>query len=272
MRTLLASRWRAGAAFYRIKDWPHLLGLILLGYAAAGERTHYGPLLAALIAGFFYLAHGYSINDIYDRQVRIAVDRKQALLLSLAPLVFCLIIAGLISPGALLAAALGHISGMFYSVRPFRFKNKVLFDLVFNGLSLTPLFLLGYAAAHTPDARAFGFFFLFFLYFIPVQLVHEIQDSAADQADLQSNTLQALGPQKTAALIRAASVLYALWALRLWETRSLGPVSFFLTVVFAAVLFFLDPAFKPWTRVKETVRYFSAGYGVFLWAALFLGV
>lgn len=253
--------------FYRVKDWLHLLGLVVLGYAYSQSSVNALQVIAGFVVGSLYLSHGYSLNDICDNQLKTAISSKKALFLSVMVLILCLILSSLISLKVLFIVIVGHLGGMFYSAPPFRFKNKFLLDLVFNALSLAPLFLLGYAINGILVFKPLAVFFLFFVYFIPIQLVHQMQDCAIDIEYKHSNTFQILGIKKTKYLIYATLLAYTLLSLLLWRSMILNMVASLASIIFAIALFcYVHLAVKSQGKISRNLkldtRYVSILYGV----------
>ena len=219
-----------------------------------------------MAAGSFYLAHGYSINDIYDRQIKIKISQRSAMQLSLTALALSLVIGWLISTSVLLIVAFGHLSGMFYSARLFRFKNKLWLDLIFNSLSLAPLFLIGYLSYRPLTIKPLAMFTLFLLYFLPIQLIHEIQDRKTDQSQGERNTFQILGATKTKFLIQASLTFYVLVNLFFWRYQILSPTAALASLIFATTIIYYTGSIRglPLNNIKLAVRRFSALYGITL--------
>ncbi len=260
--------------FYRIKDWLHMLGLILLGFAySLPAEVNFRALLAALLAGGLYLAHGYSLNDIFDKETKVDIGHRQALRLSLLSVVLCLLVASFISLKALYIAIFGHLCGMFYSASPFRFKNRLFWDLIFNALSLASLFLLGTMAAKGDISRqGLMMFFLFFVYFMPIQLIHQIQDYLRDKESGQKNTVQILGIKKATHLIFMFLAFYIILSFVLWELQAFRIYPLLLNSSFALVLIFYIGYNRTGANLKLATRYISIIYGVGLLAAFYLNI
>lgn len=263
-------------SFYRVKDWPHLLGFVLLG--AAYSTSHINPykLILSLIAGALYLGHGYSLNDIFDRQIKNGFSFKRAMAFSVASLLLCLIASGLISKEAFIIALLGHIFGLLYSAPPFRLKNILFMDLIFNSLALSPLFLIGHCAGDSITKNSLLIFFMIFIYFIPIQLIHEMQDHEIDIKFRQRNSFQILGREKTIRVSIFSCIFYALLNTALFKWGALKAGGAFMGMVFALVLTVYLSYNKSlrtkFHNLKLAARYISIIYGTALLAAFYFGL
>ena len=269
-------------AFFRTKDWLHILGLIFLGHAYSWDNGPFFRLSLALLIGGLYLAHGYTLNDIHDGQIKISISRAAAFSLSLLALFFCLVLSRLISISTLFIVAAGHLSGFLYSAPPLRLKNKLWLDLIFNSLALSPLFLLGSAINNEPSLTIWAVFGLIFLYFIPIQLIHQIQDKAIDITSGQKNTFQILGIEKTKNIISITLILYAFTNLFLWKLRVFSIFSALCGITFSCALLLYMPAIKDKAmekdiqkdtlnkNIKSDARHISIAYGLILLLSFWL--
>lgn len=264
--------------FYRIKDWPHLLGLIILGLAAAREPLPPQTFIFLMAVGCSYLAHGYSINDIYDDQIKGLLSRNSALLLSYFSLLICLILCLFHSIQYFSIALFGHLAGWFYSAKPFRFKNKLWLDLIFNSLALTPLFLLGYLLNRQLSHDALYLAIYIFIYFIPVQLLHEINDDQIDIQFHQNNSFQILGIRKTMIVSIATLLLLFIYSIILLKIGLMNLIACSVTGLFVAfIIFYLalripltgTAPSTPLPGLKHDVRLASIVFGIILLMSFF---
>jgi 4-hydroxybenzoate polyprenyltransferase len=269
-------------AFFRIKQWLHVLGLVLLGHVYAHPYIiHFKTLFFCGIVGFFYLAHGYSLNDIFDHQLKTPYSRNKAFLCSLVALFLSLCGSALISFEALIFVVLGHLSGMLYSASPFRFKNKLILDLIFNACSFVPLFLIGVASERSLGPQSFYFSFLIFLYFLPVQLMHEMQDSQIDRAANQKNTFQILRIPGTLRLLYVLLFIFVILSFIFWAKDIIQTGVFLCNALFALSLSIyifssripkktFDKKFTG--NLKIITRYISICYGIMLTCTLYFNI
>lgn len=250
-----------------------MLGLIVLGFLYSSRHFGISELLLACLIGSLYLAHGYSLNDIHDKQLKVSSSHQRAIYLSLTSLILCLAGSALISLEFFCVVIFGHLCGMFYSAHPFRFKNKLWLDLVFNSLSLAPLFLLGYLTNDKLSPESTAVTLLFFLYFIPIQLLHQMNDNITDRNFNEKNTFQILGLKKTKIVLHIALISFAIINLFLWQLSVLSLFSSLSGVLFAflliAYIHFRFSATYPtgqnaFYRVKLDARYLSILYGILL--------
>lgn len=269
--------------FYRVKDWLHVLGLSVLGYVfavkGAVKISQAGMIL--LISGF-YLAHGYSINDFYDKQIKGFYSRSNAIKLSVAALALCLMFCLLVSVEIFLIALFGHFCGALYSVAPFRLKNHCFLDLIFNSLALTPLFLIGYYAGEKAINLhiVLGPSIMIFSFFMPVQLMHEIQDYETDKGDNSRNTLQTFGINNAGKLIMGSVLGYLIVNLLCWKLQLLSGVFFLCNNIFVLMLgaayinlcgFFKEKKYKQAFKIKLVVRLIAIIYGAVLFLTFLFG-
>lgn len=180
----------------RIPDFSHFLGLILLGafYRPTGEMP-WSAFAVALVAGFFYLAHAYGLNNLcdvdIDRDGHLAAKNPVAngelsahagnrfvALLAAVTLAFCT----LLTRRHLECMAVMIVASFLYSSRTFRLKAVPVLGTLINVLLFIPLFFFGVFLTRTewsgPLAAVGGF--LAFSVVIP-QLFHEIEDFNEDR-------------------------------------------------------------------------------------------
>jgi 4-hydroxybenzoate polyprenyltransferase len=258
--------------FYRAPEVSHVLGIVILGFIYQNQNINPINSLLPLTAAFLYLAHGYSINDIFDNHAKI--NRKKSFTLSVSALILSLILASMISFKALLMAAGGHLAGMLYSVKPFRFKNKRFLDLIFNALCFTPLFFIG-NLAHQDQFNTGSILLggMFFLYFMPVQIIHQISDYQQDKNESQNNTVQLLGLKKSFYLLSASITAYGIFNYWLMQGQIIPKAAAASGIGFSLILLiylyykkvifiFSDESLL--NNVKIETRYLSIIYGLLL--------
>lgn len=270
------------SAFFRVRQWLHVLGLVFLGHLYCGPRFFDLKALSfSMIVGFFYLAHGYSLNNIFDNQTKTSIPKQSAFTLSLCALILSLLTSAVLSRAALLCVISGHLFGMLYSAPPFRFKNHLFLDLIFNSLSFIPLFLIGYAGGKTIDSRTIAFSFIIFLYFLPVQLMHEMQDFQTDRAFKQKNTFQILKTPGTPMLLLFLLFIFTLTSHLFWLKSDITIGILIANAFFAAMLCIyivvskiftkkIDDSFKG--NYKTITRYISCIYGTLLSTAFYFNI
>jgi len=268
--------------FFRVRQWLHVLGLVFLGHLYCGPAFfNLKALCFSIVIGFFYLAHGYTLNDIFDNQIKISIPKRGAFALSLCALILSLAGSAVLSRTALQCVILGHLAGMFYSAPPFRFKNRLFLDLIFNSLSFVPLFLIGYAGGKMIDPNALIFSFIIFLYFLPVQLMHEMQDFQIDRAFKQKNTFQTLESPQTPILLFFLLFIFILSSHLFWLEGFISIGAFSTNALFAIALCIYISVSKIFTKkIDETfkgnykiiTRYISLGYGILLSTVFYFGI
>jgi 4-hydroxybenzoate polyprenyltransferase len=263
--------------FFRVSDWIHVLGLTLLGFIfASGSDIVFRNLFLSLLISSLYLAFGYSLNDYFDIYARhrgandtpLPVPFKKALILSLLALIlncfislsFSIYIFWLVIAGATLA--------WLYSATPLRLKERPFWELICNSLGFSILFLVGFASAGAIDVQAILMTIFIFLLFLPLQLIHELNDLRQDCSKGINTTAVKFG------IIISFNLIFLFLALLIGYTFILHYLLktarlFWLTILFCAALAFillrrLDRHSRrlDTRRLKLDVRYICIVYGL----------
>lgn len=250
----------------RIKDWAHLLGLTILGYIyASGGSIDFIPLSQGILIGALYLAYGYSLNEYFDRYT------TNPLFLPGIALLFAILLAYSLHWQTALIVIFGAIAGFIYSARPFRAKEKRLWGLFCNAFCFAPLFLIGYSTIKNLDLEAILMAVFIWLIFLPIDLIHQLNDYSQDKEDKIKTCAVSLGIKKTIFLAVMALLFTLLWAFFLSRCSKITSLFFFITLFFlSGVLFYLLYRFVKYGndingyKIKLRLRYLLIAYGVSL--------
>lgn len=234
--------------FFRVRDWFHVLGLSFLGFAYA-YAFQFSPLslLLSFIASILYIAHGYSLNETIDTIIAVKysedefknkkeVSLKTALALSYTPLLINLAFSVLFSKDIFLLIIAGALLAYFYSAAPFRFKSVPFMDLIVNSAGFSILFLIGYCSLRPLDKNSLLITVLFFLLFIPLQLIHELAHFEKDKSEKAVTTVVRYGIPASLKLFFISLLPFTIWPLFLWHLQILSIYVFLLSVSFSAYI------------------------------------
>ncbi len=227
--------------FFRIKDWVHVLGLVVLGFVCgSGWKIEFGIFILSLLIGSLHLAYGYSLNNCFDINVnyRFLKDKdifsfKRAMLLSHYILVInCLICLFFFKRGLALVIS-GAVLAWIYSAPPTRLKNVPVLGLFCNSMAFGVLFLMGYCINDKLDIRSIVWTFFILILFLPVQLIHELNDIKDDRLKKINTTVSKYGVKGTLDLISFFLLILIGWALLLNYLSVTSIYLFFLTIIFS---------------------------------------
>jgi 4-hydroxybenzoate polyprenyltransferase len=185
-RSDLQKYWR----LYRVKGWLHFLGLTLLGFFMANQSVIAELWPAVLIAGL-YLAHVYAINNYFDRQLDLKLDKNplagkneaslRFLAASIVPAVFAVVLTFRMDSSRVLLIASGIIASTFYSVPPLRLKVTAFIGFMLNALIFAPLFLLGWVTGGGGWREGLPPMLFFSIPVLIMQVLHEMADINEDR-------------------------------------------------------------------------------------------
>jgi len=235
--------------FFRVRDWFHVLGLSFLGFVYAYTSQILLPsLLFSFIASSLYIAHGYSLNEIIDAQVAVKYSKNEfkvkkgisfnsALILSYIPLLVNLVFSVLFYKNILLLIIAGALLAYLYSAAPFRFKSVPFMDLVVNSAGFSILFLIGYCSLRPLDKNSLLITALFFLLFIPLQLIHELAHFEKDKSEKAVTTVVRYDMPASFKLFFISLLPFTIWPLFLWYLQILSIYVSLLTASFSAYIF-----------------------------------
>ncbi len=203
--------------FYRVLDWLHFLGFTLLGILFAGPQDVLNPsrILIVTAGSAGVLGYAYSFNDIFDRDLQSShvnpqnskgSNRTKLLLLSVLPMLGSLILFSQSSPTVLVLSVLSFFLWTFYSYPIPRLRAIPMVCTFVNGVGLSALFLIGFAAVRPTSAGALLFFLALVLLMIPAQLIHEAAHWREDRSSGFSTTVVRFGTE-TAILAGAVALI-----------------------------------------------------------------
>jgi 4-hydroxybenzoate polyprenyltransferase len=218
----------------RFKDWWYLNGLFALGaVSTCFYKLTVGHLFAGLVISFLYLAHGYAMNEYCDQREKPGAKSPEERDLFGAYFLLALncVLASLFSKDVLILVVLGSVVSWAYSSPPFRFKKRLFLRLFFNSLGFSLLFLLGMLFQNSLSIKGLFLFLFIFLLFIPIELIHVLNDFNDDETNSIVTFPMIFGVKKTIVTISASFMVLAGFSFILYFANFV-PVAF----VFANVL------------------------------------
>jgi 4-hydroxybenzoate polyprenyltransferase len=271
--------------FFRVFDWVHILGLAILGYVyASGNEIVLNSSILIVFISALYLAHGYSLNECFDNkcmsEVKIRdgqyIPFKKAILLSYIVLVMNIIFSFIYSLQITLLVIFGGLVAFLYSASPVRLKKIPFMGLFCNSLCFVPLFLIGYAIDRDLDLAAFLMAVFIFILFLPIDLVHQLNDFQEDEPQNLRTTAKVLGVKKTIILIGVSLIALSGWTLFLYKVKKISYFPFILTLFFSIVIiiYLLKKIIKYGTdigkyKIKLNMRYLFIVYGLGLFTTFY---
>ena len=239
--------------FFRIYDWLHVLGLPFLGLVYSQANNHdsqflFLPVMLVFIISSLYIAHGYAFNEVMDTMIEAgnsdyffkkkkSISFKTALFLSYLPLIINLILAIFFLRNVLILVIAGGIISYLYSSMPLRLKSVPFLDLITNAAGFSILFLIGYCSLKPQDKGSWMITALFFLLFIPLQLVHEIVHLDKDKQGKIETTAVRYGIRGSRVLFSISLLIFTFWPLLLWHLQVLSVYAFPLSVLYSIYAF-----------------------------------
>jgi 4-hydroxybenzoate polyprenyltransferase len=237
---------------YRVKDWVHFLPLPLAGWVADPQHPGGLALVGGVLGWALGLAYTSAINQAYDDRldrmwraknpVGGAFDRRQAILLSLPPLVASLVVLAVLAPMGFLPGVALIVAATLYSAPP-RLKRFPVLGTLWNLLVGVP----GFFFAGRPDVSELPLrplVGLFAVLLLGSQLIHEAQDRDDDVVGAV-RTVATEGGRRTALV--AASVL---------------------CVTTPAIAWWLSAGVERRGAITAACTLFAAGWGARLWTRL----
>jgi len=166
---------------YRIKDWYHYLGFVLIGFFL--NSSFDSRLFLLLLTCSFMLSYAFSFNDFWD-------NGKKAYFVF--PLFLSFLLFPFLNMMQILLASIFLFIVTIYSLKPIRLKAKPFLSSLCNGVGFTILFLLGYCL-QSLDIKGLIFFMLFFCFNMVAQFIHEVVDLEEDKKNKDITTAVFLG-------------------------------------------------------------------------------
>ena len=156
------------ASIYRITDWLHYLGFVLMGFGL--KITHIDIIsLKSLISVLFFcallLSYAYSLNDYFDE-----VKKKKYFLL---PLISLTALLPFFNFSQILLGTIFLILVTLYSFRGISLMKFPITSTLSNSIGFILIFGIGYAAKEGIAILSLIFAFLLIIYQTISQLIHE---------------------------------------------------------------------------------------------------
>jgi 4-hydroxybenzoate polyprenyltransferase len=228
---------------YRIKNWWYYLGYPLLGFAFAGSFDGWFVILPLTI---LILAHSYSMNERYDRNMK-GYDFLIPILISLlfVPFlniyqIFCFISIITIS--------------FSYSHPAIHFKSKPFVVTILNGMFFSLFFSLAYLQIAWPDILMFRIFGLLSFFNIGAQLIHELSHQNEDLSEDINTTAVYLGEKRTTLLLVFSMICGIAYSFYLFIVMVLSSVELFLILSFWVSSILLVKRCN-WVMTRRIYRY-----------------
>lgn len=272
----LRAYWR----LYRVKDWLHFLPLPLAGWLGDPHRGGIASLVGGVIAWGLGLAYASAINQAYDDRldrpsknpVVEGFGRRQALALSIPPMLGSLVVLAVWAPLGLLPGVTLVAAATFYSAPP-RLKRFPVLGTLWNLLVGVPGFFFAGRPPldELPLRPLVG---LFALLLLGSQLIHEAQDRD-DDAVGGVRTVATVGGRSTA-LLTAAVLVVATPVIAWFLTEGLSQR---VPITMACLVFAAAWGARLWTRLRcedgselkrlrLQYRYTAIGLGALVFAAM----
>jgi 4-hydroxybenzoate polyprenyltransferase len=161
----------------------------------------------------------FAINDYFDYEldrqanktrnplVSGKMSKKVMLALIIVPGAIGAALTYLISIPVFILTLLAILSIVFYSAKPFRFKERFLLDIVSHSLTGFFLVLIGYVMFAPFNLEILGYALVGFLFLIPGCINPELRDYKTDKQFGLKTTVVTLGPEKALLLSKVVSVM-----------------------------------------------------------------
>lgn len=263
--------------FLRIRDWWYLNGLFLLGYVYSGGRLDLTKdLFLGLLISSFYLAHGYSMNEYFDRmnaRPRNTQEKHRVFYLNLFMGTFLLnvFLSWHTSTAAGIIVILGGILSWVYSAPPLYLKRMAWGRLFLNALGFSLLFLLGAVFSRGWGLEEILLSLNIFLIFIPAELFHNLNDMAMDKSDGILTFPLKYGIDAALNAVTTSVFILVLYTFLFSLTGSISPFMALLNGVFSVAFVLLGKSCRNFGReiprfvgVKSHARLILAIYGMSL--------
>jgi len=274
------------ADIIRLKCWRHDVGLTGLGILYAAKQCGgfvIWKAMAGLLVATLYLAHGHAVNDFFDykfaQQKEVRHPLRNIAAVALLMLMCNCLLSFCLNPSILWLVLAGGAMGFFYVAPPFRLKNDIVANCFINSLGFALLFLIGFGsiAGHltVPSMLMAAYFFLFF---IPLQILHHIAHAEKDLEMGTQNIYNRCGPRLAIKAFNLSLIGLVLATVNL-QLSIVGKIVFMLATLLFSLFAFLevqrrdkcegiDPASGAALRVY--VRKIAILYGVGLGVAVLL--
>jgi 4-hydroxybenzoate polyprenyltransferase len=238
---------------YRVKDWLHFLPLPIAGWAADPGHPGLTALVGGVLGWGLGLAYASAINQAFDDRVdRLwkaknpvggTFERREAIRLSLLPLVASLAVLAALAPMGLLPGAGLLVAATLYSAPP-RLKQIPVLGTLWNLLVGVPGFFFAGrpSVGELPLRPLVG---LFAVLLLGSQLIHEAQDRDDDLMG-EVRTIATEGGRSTA-LLAASALVLATPVIGWWLAQGVARRA---EITIACALFAAGWGSRLWTRMR----------------------
>lgn len=205
---------------YRVNEWFHYLGFIILGLAFVNSLNFHNILILGLL-GSLMLGFAYSFNEFYDRNLK-----KKLFLL---PFFLSIFLFPSLNFNQLLICLSFLFISFLYSYPKFRWKSKPIVSTLSNSVGFLLLFLLGIFSKPMLQYSVVLILLVFFCLNTVAQLIHEIVHYKVDKKNNIFTSAVIYGIEK---IKRSIAMILTLTIID----------SFLLFLLFGFLLFFLSTA------------------------------
>ena len=208
---------------YRVKDWFHYLGYILLGSLVSGNLNLINFLLGSLMLSF-----AFSLNDYYDKKMK-----KKLFIL---PLLFSFLFLSFLSKFQLIFYFIFILIFTSYSCPSTCLEGKPVISTFSNGIGFLLIFLLPFTKLES-IIKFIDFLLLLFFLNITAQIIHEIVHYSKDKKIGKTTTAVSLGIKSSILLLKLNLILIMLISLLLFSKLKFISLS---TLFFSTYFLFLS--------------------------------
>ena len=220
---------------FRIKDWVHYLGYVLLGSISSGNLNLINFLLASLM-----LAYAYSLNE-YDK-----IKKKYFLF----PLLISFFLLPCLNYFQFLIYLFFILTFTFYSSPKIWLEGRPLFSTLSNAIGFSLIFLLPFNS-YEKFVLFFDLFSLLFLLNFAAQIIHEIVHYSIDKKSKKNTTCVKIGIKNSIFLLKINLIFIILLATIMFKHFKLISLS---TIVFSLYFLFLT---KINSETRKKFRYYG---------------
>jgi 4-hydroxybenzoate polyprenyltransferase len=171
------------AKYYRVNDWIHYLGYVLLSSILVSNIKLINFITSAII-----LAYAYSINDYYDKKMKNKYF--------LAPLILYWLIVPFISYFSFIISLSFLILFTLYSWPKVWLEGRPIISTIANSIGFTLIFLLPFQDIEK-IINNFSIILIIFFLNSAAQLLHEIVDFKEDKKINKITTTVYFGVEKS---------------------------------------------------------------------------
>jgi len=255
--------------FTRIKEWIYIVGLVLLGFFYGGIKNfNFSQFFVLLVISFLYLSHGYSMNNCCDFKIDSKAKNpissgeltfRKGLLISHFLFLFNCLISFLFSKVIFLLVVIGWVLSILYSAPPFRFKYRLIPNLLLNSLGFSILFMIGFLANKSVVLEMWLLVVLIFLTVMSAQTIHLVS---------HRREYKHFYIYRKYLIFLFCFLLSSLvtWSFVLWLFFSFTKVLFILTLLFSLIQLHLFNTYKETNleKLRFKIRMANISYGICL--------